>query len=155
LSAASAIERAQVLSAQGAAIIDLGAESSLAHAARLTDVEQNEKLLSVVKALRAEKILVSVETYQPGVVRACLEAGANVINLTGNLQDDEIFRMIAAHDAAVILCYVQGANVREVADFNFSADPVAMMNDYFKHASDAALKGGVEKIIIDPGLGFY
>ena len=63
--------------------------------------------------------------------------------------------MVAAHDAAVIICYVQGRNVREVGDFDFSADPVAMMQDYFARQIEIAVRNGVEKILIDPGLGFY
>jgi dihydropteroate synthase len=119
------------------------------------DAGQNSRLLPVIKALRAADVLVSVETYQPAVTRACLEAGANVLNLTGADAGDELFRMVAAHDAAVILCYVQGRNVREVGDFDFGADPVALMRDYFARLIEAALKSGVQKILLDPGLGFY
>ena len=75
LSADAAIQRGLVLAAQGAAIIDVGAESSLAHAARVDDAGQRSALLPVVKALRKAGVLVSVETYQPSVTRACLEAG--------------------------------------------------------------------------------
>src|SRR5689334_19399986 len=58
LSAESAIQRGKVLHAQGAQIIDIGAESTLAHAARVDEVNQNSRLLPVLKALRADKILV-------------------------------------------------------------------------------------------------
>jgi len=155
LSADMAIQRGQVLAAQGAAIVDIGAESTLAHAARVDDAGQNSKLLPVIKALRATNILVSVETYQPAVTRACLEAGANVLNLTGTDCSDELFRMVAAHDAAVIICYVQGKNVREVGDFDLSADPMPMMHEYFARQIEIAQRNGVERIFIDPGLGFY
>ena len=155
LTADSAIERGKVLAAQGAHIIDIGAESTLAQAARADEYAQNSKLLPVIKALRAENILVSVETYQPAVTRACLEAGANILNLTGTKQSEEMFRMVAVHDAAVIICYVQGDDVRSVGDFDFTADPTAMMHDYFSRQIDLAEKCGVNKIFIDPGLGFY
>jgi dihydropteroate synthase len=155
LGAEQAVERGQVLHAQGAAIIDVGAESSLAHAARVDDGGQNSRLLPVIKGLRAANVPVSVETYQPAVTRACLEAGANILNLTGTARSDELFRMVADHDAAVIICYVLGKNVREVGDFDFSADPVAVMEDYFARRIEIANRNGVEKIFIDPGLGFY
>lgn len=155
LTAESAIQRSHVLAAQGADLVDLGAESTLAHAARVDEVGQNSKLLPVIKALRAANILVSVETYQPAVTRACLEAGANVLNLTGTDRSDELYRMVAAHDAAVIICYVQGKNVREVGDFDLNADPIPMMHDYFARQIEIAQRNGVEKIFIDPGLGFY
>jgi dihydropteroate synthase len=155
LNTESAVRRGKVLQAQGADIIDVGAESTLANAARLDEPGQNQKLLPAIKVLREAGILVSVETYQPAVARACLEAGANVLNLTGTDGSDELFRMVATHDAAVSICYVQGKNVRDVGDFDFGADPVALMKDYFARQIEAALRHGVEKILIDPGLGFY
>src|SRR6267378_2374492 len=155
LTTETAIRRGKVLREQGAVIVDVGAESTLAHASRANDEMQNSKLVPVVKGLRQAGILVSVETYQLNVTRACLEAGANILNLTGTEHTKELYREVAAHDAAVIICYVQGANVREVADFNFDADTVTLLNDYFSRQVDLALSNGVQKIILDPGLGFY
>jgi dihydropteroate synthase len=155
LSAESAVQRGKVLAAQGADIIDVGAESTLAHAARVDDAAQNSKLIPVIKGLRAEKILVSVETYSPAVTRASLEAGATILNLTGTDGGDELFKMVAAHDAAVIICFVQGKNVREVGDYDLSADAVPMLRDYFLRQIEIAQRNGVEKIFVDPGLGFY
>ncbi|MBK9138669.1 MAG: dihydropteroate synthase [Verrucomicrobia bacterium] len=155
LTAEMAIRRGRVLAAQGADIVDVGAESSLAHASRVDEAGQNSKLLPVVKALAGEGIAVSVETYQAAVTRACLEAGAAVLNLTGTDRSEEMFRMVADHDAAVIICYVQGANVREVGDFDFGADPTAMMLEYFARQIEVATRCGVRKIFVDPGLGFY
>jgi dihydropteroate synthase len=155
LSTETAVQRGKVLSIQGADIVDVGAESTLAHAARADERTQKSKLIPVVKKLRAEKILVSVETYSPKVTRACLEAGANILNLTGTAASKEIFKMVAANDAAVIICFVQGKNVREVGDFDLSADPIPMMKDYFSRQIEIAQRNGVEKILLDPGLGFY
>lgn len=155
LTAESAIRRGRVLHEQGANIVDVGAESTLAQAARPDEAAQKSKLLPVIESLRAAHVLVSVETYQPAVTRACFDAGANVLNLTGTEQTDELYRMVAAHDAAVIICYVQGKNVREVGNFDFSADPVGPMHDYFARQIEIAQRNGVEKIILDPGLGFY
>ena len=155
LTTETAVRRGRTLHELGAEIIDVGAESTLAHAARVDDAGQNSRLLPVIRALREFGALVSVETYEPAVTRAGLEAGANILNLTGTDRSDELFRMVAAHDAAVILCYVQGRNVREVGDFNFGADPVDLMHDYFARQIEAATRNGVEKIFIDPGLGFY
>jgi len=151
----SAVRRGKVLLAQGADIVDVGAESTLAQAARVDAVAQNRRLIPVIKELRATGGLVSVETYQPCVARACLEAGANILNLTGLEQSDELFRMVAAHDAAVITCYVQGRNVREVGDFDLADDPIPLMQEYFSRQIEIAQRNGVEKIFIDPGLGFY
>jgi len=144
-----------VLVAQGASIVDIGAESTLALAARVDEAAQQSKLLPVIKTLQEDKILVSVETYQPSVTRACLEAGANILNLTGTDGAAELFRMVADHDAAVIICYVQGRNVREVGAFDLSTDPIPLMQDYFARQIEIAHHHGVDKIFIDPGLGFY
>ena len=155
LSAEAGIQRARVLSAQGADVIDVGAESSLAQAARLDDQGQNAKLLPIVRALRAENMLVSVETYQPAVTRACLEAGANILNLTGREHSAEVYRMVAAHDAAVIISFVQGKNVREVDEFHFGKDVIGLMEEYFSREIETATRSGVQRILLDPGLGFY
>ena len=155
LTADSAVRRGRVLHAQGAEVIDLGAESTLAHAARIDEAGQNSRLLPIIQALRADGILVSAETYQPAVARACLHAGANILNLTGNQGSAEIYRMVADHEAAVIICYVQGPNVREVGDFEAGADVTAMLSDYFARQIELATRHGVTKILIDPGLGFY
>jgi len=155
LSAESAIRRGKVLQEQGAAIVDLGAESTLANTERVAENIQIAQLLPVVAGLSKTGVLVSVETYQPAVIRACFEAGAKVLNFTGVEHVEEFYRLVAAHDAAVIICYVQGANVREVGDFDLRADPVPMMYEYFARQIERATKAGVEKIVIDPGLGFY
>lgn len=155
LSTEAAVHRGRVLAAQGADIVDIGAESTLAQAARADDALQNSLLLPVIKELRASGVIISAETYQPTVARACLEAGANVLNLTGTAQAEEMYRLAAAHDAAVIICYVQGPHARAVGDFDFNADPTAMMHDYFARQLELAAKLGVGKILIDPGLGFY
>ena len=151
----TAVQRGKILAAQGAQIIDVGAESTLAHAARAGNAAQKSKLLPVIKGLRAEKILVSVEPYSPEVTRASLAAGANVLNLTGTAASQEIFRMVAAHDAAVIICYVAGKNVRAVGDFDLRADPIPRLRDFFARQIEIAQRCGVEKILLDPGLGFY
>jgi len=155
LTAEAAVQRGRTLVAQGVDIVDVGAESTLAQAARADDQAQNRKLIPVVRELRAAGILVSVETYSPAVTRACLEAGANLLNLTGTDAGDDLFRQVADHGAAVILCYVQGKNVREVGDFDFSADPIEMMREHFSRQIETAQRNGVDKIILDPGLGFY
>ena len=151
----AAIERGGVLVAQGADIVDVGAESTLPHMERLDETQQKARLLPVVEGLRAANILVSVETYQPGVTRACLESGANMLNLTGTVGTEVMYRRVAEHGAAVIICYVQGSNVREVDEFDFGADPVGLMEEYFGRQIELAQHCGVERILIDPGMGFY
>jgi dihydropteroate synthase len=155
LTPGAAIRRAAVLSAQGADIIDLGAESSLPGAARTDAAGQLVRFLPVIGGMRERGIIASVETYEPEVVRACLEAGANVVNLTGSSPSVESLRQIAEHEAALILCHVQGAHVRAVGDFDLRADPVAAMYESFARQIERVTRCGVTRILLDPGLGFY
>lgn len=150
-----ALRRGRVLQAQGADIVDIGAESTLAEAERVEEEPQRNRLLPVVRELAAEGALISVETYHRRVTEACLKAGASVLNLTGTADTEEMFRLVSDHDAAVILCFVQGPNVREVGDFDFSRDPITQMYDYFSRQVDLASRFGVRKLFLDPGLGFY
>jgi dihydropteroate synthase len=151
LNAEQAIQRGKLLVIQGAHIIDIGAESTLAHAARAADELQQSKLLPAIDGLREQ--IISVETYSPEVGERCLAAGAKILNLTGS--DEGLYSVAAKHDAAVIICYVQGPNVRDVGDFLIKGDIVATMYDYFARQIDIATRAGVKKILIDPGLGFY
>lgn len=155
LNAESAVRRGRVLAAQGADLVDVGAESTLAHAARVEEGLQESRLLPVVRELAAAGLLVSVETYSARVARATLEAGASVINLTGTAEADAVYELVAAHDAAVILCYVQGPHVRAVGDFVFTSDLIGTMREALAREIERARQRGVEKILLDPGLGFY
>jgi dihydropteroate synthase len=155
LSAEAAVQRGKVLAAQGADLVDVGAESTLTHAARLDEAGQNSRLLPVIEGLRADGVLTSVETYHPDVTRACLRAGANVLNLTGTTHTEQLYRLVAEHEVGVIICYVQGDNVREVQDFDFGTNPIATMYEYFARQIELATRCGVSRIFIDPGMGFY
>lgn len=155
LSVDAAVHRACVLHAQGARIIDVGAESTLAHAARVDAELQTSKLIPVVSELAARGMLVSVETYQRSVAEACLDAGALILNLTGTSGTGDMYRLAARYSAGVIICYVEGENVRAVGDFDLSSDPIPRMHDYFSRQVELANKSGVNRIFIDPGLGFY
>lgn len=97
----------------------------------------------------------SVETYQPAVAKACLEAGAAILNLTGTAEAEEIYPMVAANGAGVIICYVQGKNVRKVREYKTADDMMPVMRTYFERQIEMASRLGVQRIFIDPGLGFY
>jgi dihydropteroate synthase len=155
LTAEAAIRRAFVLQEQGADVVDIGAESSLAHAARADEGLQRSMLLPVLEGLRSLRIPISVETYNLEVARRCLEAGAGIVNLTGTTETDDFYRLARDHDAAVIVCFVQGRNVREVGEFDLGRDPIEFMRGYFAAEIERAQRAGLHKLFIDPGLGFY
>ena len=155
LSTTKALDRARLIAAQGADIIDIGAESTLAQAARVGQTDQNRLLTPLISELSQEGLLISVETYSPDVAALALKQGAAIINLTGSSDFEPIFKTVADHDAGVIICYVQGKNVREVTDYRFGSDPIGASYEYFARAVETASRAGVTRMFIDPGLGFY
>jgi dihydropteroate synthase len=155
VSTESAVRRARIMHAQGAGIIDVGAESTTAKAARRGADEQIRALVPVIEALSAEGIPTSVEAYSPEVVSASLAAGASVVNLTGSVELEAIYAMVAEHGAAVVACFVPGADVREAAEVTLDRDPLPGLADYFAGRLEHARSHGVTDVLVDPGLGFY
>ena len=154
-STASAVRKGRVLAAQGADLVDIGAESSTARARRVGVAEQIAALVPVVEQLSAGGVLVSAETYEPAVARACFEAGARVLNFTGSATEDAVFDLAAEYGATVVLCYVRGADVREITDAPVDGDPLPGLLDHFAGRVARAREHGVERLVIDPGMGFF
>lgn len=151
----SALRRGRVLAAHGADIIDLGAESSTPQASRVPPEDQIAALTPVVKHLSAVDIAISVETHHPDIARACLEAGANMINYSGGAPYDEpVFELVAEFDAAIVLCHIPGADARDIRNPPDDPDPIAALLDHFTRRVATARNHGVRNIVIDPGIGF-
>lgn len=153
-SPADAVRMGRIQVAQGAAIVDLGAESSNAKAARVGADDQIATLVPAVEGL-AEHAIVSVETYEPRVVKSCLAAGAGILNMTGREHEDEMLTLAAEHDAAVVMCFGDAANVREPTDVPPDDDPIPVLLEHFAVRLDRARALGVDRVIIDPGMGFH
>jgi len=156
LSTEAAVRRGRRLFADGAAIVDVGAESTLPNAQLVKSENQIARLVPVIRELHASGGLVSVESYQPEVTRACLEAGAAIVNLTAASDTETFYRLAAAHDAGVVICYIQGADhVRSALEFTMHDDHTSVLYEYFARQTELASRCGVSKIWMDPGLGFY
>src|SRR3954447_15549909 len=121
-STSSAIRKARVQTAQGADVVDIGAESSNAGTKRVSVPDQLAALTPVVRQLVDDGIQVSVETYRPEVARACLDLGAVLVNFTGYDDQDEVFELVAEHGATLLMCRVTGDNVREVTEVPIDED---------------------------------
>jgi len=150
----AALYRARRMTVEGAVMIDIGAEST-GENADLVDVDgQLRTLLPVIDALIGDGLLVSVETYHTGVALAALDAGAQVINLTGRVDDPALYEAIGRHDAGLIVCYTPGDTARSDDD----VPPVETMIDdqlaFFRNRLDLITGSGVDKLWIDPGFGF-
>lgn len=148
-----AVRRARKMVLDGASVIDIGAESTGVGTARVDADGQNSLLLPIVRALAAENILVSVDTYLPEVAEAGLEAGAGIINLTGRVDDPAFYRMIARHEAGVVLCYTPGEHGRSETDPPSRDELVDAQMTYLREAAARASAAGVERIWVDPGMG--
>ena len=151
---ASARSLAGELIAAGAAMIDVGAESTVRGTAAVEAHAQADALVPVVRGLVGDGVLVSVESYHRSVISAVLSAGAAVINLTGRIDDPDFYAEVAAHDAGLIICYTPGENARS----QFEGPPLDelfdRMLDFFRERIELATAAGVERIWIDPGIGF-
>ncbi len=154
-SAESAIRKGRVMAAQGADFVDIGAESSTAKASRVGPNEQIALLVPVIEALTEQGVIVSAETYEPAVVRACLAAGAQILNLTGTAHHDEIYALAAEFGATVVMCYVGGANVRDITNVTVDDDPIPGLLEHFERRLAQARAAGVSSLVIDPGMGFF
>lgn len=152
----AAVRRGRRLAIEGAAVVDVGAESTILDALRVDAATQTSMLTPVVSQLSEAGIVVSVETYHPEVTRACLEAGAGVVNMTAAVDTEAFYRLAAEHEAAVIICYLHNAdNVREASDFELVPDHTARLYEYFAREISKAEACGVSRLWMDPGLGFY
>lgn len=150
-----AIRRAQTLIAQGADLIDIGAESTLQHAAVVSPETQWRQLEPIVESVLANGGEISLETYDAELAEWALKAGVRVVNFTGHAQAERMYELCADHQAAVIICHVQGTDVRNVRELQLEGDPIDAMSQWFEEEIQRAYAIGVRKILIDPGLGFY
>lgn len=150
-----AVRRAQIMRAQGAHVIDVGAESSRADAARAGVARQIDQLIPVISALVERDIAVSVESYEVEVVRAALQAGASVVNLTGTKDEEAMYEVTAEYGASLIMCFTPGETVRDELQVRIHADPIPPLIEHFEPRIERARALGVESISVDPGLGFF
>lgn len=151
----SAIRKSRVLVAQGADVIDIGAESTTAKAGRVDSEQQIESLVPVIESLAGDGIVVSTESYEPTVVEAALTAGSRVLNMTGTEHEQRMLELAAEHEATVVMCFAAGANVREIKDATTGAEAIPDLIEHFEPRLETARLAGVGSVIIDPGMGFY
>lgn len=157
LSTDTAIRKGRVLAAQGAHLIDLGAESSNVANDRVDAGTQEQSIVPVIEALAADGLVVSIESYAPSTVRAGLVAGARVVNLTGSAEDAAMFDLAAEFGATVVLCHINGSHARNLTSVSASdvvADPFPDMLEQFERRTQDARARGVEHVALDPGVGF-
>ena len=156
----AALEKARGFVAEGAAIIDIGAESARTNRAAIGEAEEAERLGGFVSRWRAEfpgpaSPLLSINTWRPAVARAVLRVGGDILNDIGALPTDENARICAQTGAALLIMHSVG--VPKVAHTHVGYDDVmARLDEFFAEKIALAEAAGVarEAIILDPGIDF-
>lgn len=151
--AAAAINHAREMISEGAAIIDVGGESSRPGALPVSCEEELERVLPIVKQLAKEGCIISVDTCKADVARACLRKGAHMINDIMGLADERIVKVCASHKAVVVIMHMKG-EPRTMQENPVYSDVVLEIKDFFRERIAKARKAGIEGIILDPGIGF-
>jgi dihydropteroate synthase len=148
----AAVAQARRLVAEGADILDVGAESTRPYggAVRVSLEEERARLALVLPDVVALGIPVSIDTLKAAVAAWALDRGAAIVNDVWGLQGDpDMARVVAEHGVPVIIMHN-----RETADP--AIDIIADVTAFFQRSLDIAARAGIarERIVLDPGIGF-
>ena len=147
----AARRQADTLVAEGAALVDIGGESTRPGHTPVPAEEEQARVLPVIRALGAGlPVPISIDTYKASTAEAALKAGARIVNDVWGLQrEPDIARVAAAHGAPVIVMHN-----RETVDAGL--DIVDDMRRFFERSLDIARRAGIPEadIVLDPGIGF-
>ncbi len=151
----AAIESAGAMIEAGAAIIDVGGESTRPGADGIELAEELRRVIPIVERLAGMSTIVSVDTSKPAVARAALEAGADLINDVRAMADPELRQLIANCGAGVCLMHMQGEPSTMQASPRYR-NVVSEVSDYLLQRARACEAAGIEleRVCIDPGFGF-
>ncbi len=152
----AAIAHGIAMQKAGAAIIDVGGESTRPGSKRVPLDEELARVLPVISALAAQGCTVSVDTMKAEVMRRAIEAGATMVNDVSALgHDDASAGVVAESGVDVCLMHMQGRpeTMQEQPQYG---DVVEDVIDFFARRIDACLDAGISKssILLDPGIGF-
>ncbi|MGE2720260.1 dihydropteroate synthase [Mycolicibacterium celeriflavum] len=152
-----AVEHGLELVADGAAIVDVGGESTRPGATRIDPKIEKARVCSVIRELAAQGVTVSIDTMHAEVARAALENGAQIVNdVSGGRADPDMAPLLA--DAKVPWVLMHWRSVRAEKPHRVPAyrDVVEEVRTELLASVDAAVAAGVDaaKVVIDPGLGF-
>ncbi len=155
-SAEAAIRHGLELRDQGAAIIDVGGESTRPGAERVEAAEERRRVLPVISELARHGVHVSIDTMRASTARAAVEAGALTINdVSGGLADPQMLAVVAEAGVDYVVMHWRGHSRNMQAEAVY-ADVVEEVMAELLARRDAAVRAGVDssRIILDPGIGF-
>lgn len=151
-----ALTHGRDLAANGADIIDVGGESTRPGADDVPPTEEISRVRPVLAALARDfDVPLSIDTRHAEVARACIEAGASIINDVSGFRDPSMVELAAACDAGVIVMHMLG-EPRTMQSEPVYDDVVAEVGEYLVSQAEMLEAAGVrrERIAIDPGIGF-
>jgi dihydropteroate synthase len=152
----AALDQAERLAAEGAAIIDIGGESTRPGAPSVEIEEEMRRVIPVIERLVGRLALpVSVDTSKPEVMRAAIAAGASMINDVTALRAPGAIEAVAESDVALCLMHMQG-EPRTMQNAPRYTDVLAEVRDFLRGRVACCVKAGiaVSRLVIDPGFGF-
>jgi dihydropteroate synthase len=152
-----AVEHGLSLSADGAAIVDVGGESTRPGAVRIDPAAEIARVAPVVKGLVAQGITVSIDTMHAAVAQVALDNGASLVNdVSGGRADPDMAPLVARAGIPWVLMHWRSVQAAQPHDVPGYRDVVAEVRDELLAAVDAAVCAGVDpdNLIVDPGLGF-
>ena len=152
----AAVERALQMEADGAAIIDIGGESTRPGADPVSVEEELGRVVPVIENLATRLgVPISIDTRKPAVMRAAVEAGAGLINDVNALREEAALEVAAACSVPVCLMHMQGEprNMQAAPQYD---DVVDEVREFLHERVQACLAAGIarEKLLLDPGFGF-
>lgn len=150
------MEKAGQMVAEGASILDLGAQSTRPGSTRLPAKDELEKLLPAIAAIKETfpKVFLSIDTYHSTVAGNCLEQGAHIINdISGGHLDRNMISTVGAAGAPYVCMHMKGdpGNMQSLAVYN---DLIQELLEYFIQKTEVCQAAGIKDVIIDPGFGF-
>lgn len=152
----AAVARAEVMADEGAAIIDVGGESTRPGAAEVPLAEELQRVIPVIERLASSLgVPISVDTRKPAVMRAALAAGASMVNDVSALGAPGALEAVAASDAAVCLMHMQGEPQTMQQSPRYQ-DVVAEVRGFLRERAERCMDAGIgrDRIVVDPGFGF-
>ena len=157
-SAGAPLQRARALIADGAAVIDVGAQSAITGRDPVDPIAEAAALVPVVRELTTAHpdALLSVDTYKPQVAGAVLEAGAHIINDVSGLRDLEIAGLCAEYGAGLVVMHTAAAPLTRRQHSDLYRDVAEEVAGFLAGRVALARQAGVpaESIVVDPGVDF-
>jgi dihydropteroate synthase len=151
-----AVEHALRMVEEGAAIIDVGGESTRPGASCVSEAEELRRVIPVIEAIVARvQVPISIDTSKPAVMCAAVESGASMINDVYALRAPGALQAAASAGTAICLMHMQGEPRTMQSDPQYS-DVVAEVRDFLAERVAACIEAGVptDCLVLDPGIGF-